>query len=102
MALMEMCPLDDSLADLIARNAPQSEMRRIAFQKGMLTLYQEGLMQVLAGQTSLEEISCLSYTAMTADSEEGDPPDGKIVGMPVGSNSDSDPVPARKIASKPN
>lgn len=67
MALMEVCPCDPAIADLIARNAPISEMRNIAFQKGMLTLYQEGLMQVMAGNTSLEEISCLAYTAMDAD-----------------------------------
>ena len=67
MALMEMCPSDNVLSDLIARNAPQSEMRKHAFKKGVLTLYQEGLAQVLAGNTSLEEISCLSYTAIDAD-----------------------------------
>jgi type II secretory ATPase GspE/PulE/Tfp pilus assembly ATPase PilB-like protein len=67
MALMEMCPSDNALADMIARNAPQSEMRKLAFKKGVLTLYQEGLQQVLNGNTSLEEISCLSYTAIDAD-----------------------------------
>lgn len=67
MALMEMCPSDNELADLISRNAPQSEMRKATFRKGVLTLYQEGLQQVLAGNTSLEEISCLSYTAVDAD-----------------------------------
>lgn len=77
MALMEMCPSDNVLADLIARNAPQSEMRKLAFKKGVLTLYQEGLHQVLMGVTSLEEISCLSYTAVDADwDKEIADPDG--------------------------
>lgn len=67
MALMEMCPSDNVLSDLIASNSPQSLMRKHAFKKGVLTLYQEGLAQVLAGNTSLEEISCLSYTAIEAD-----------------------------------
>ncbi|MEI6034289.1 MAG: GspE/PulE family protein [Verrucomicrobiae bacterium] len=67
MALMEMCPSDNVLADLIASNSPQSLMRKHAFKKGVLTLYQEGLSQVLNGNTSLEEISCLSYTAVDAD-----------------------------------
>jgi type II secretory ATPase GspE/PulE/Tfp pilus assembly ATPase PilB-like protein len=67
MALMEMCPSDNALADLIATNAPQSQMRQVALKKGVLTLYQEGLRQVLAGNTSLEEISCLSYTSVDAD-----------------------------------
>lgn len=99
IALMEMCPSDHNLADLIARNAPQVEMRKIALQKGMLTLYQEGLQQVLAGHTSIDEISCLSYTAMSAPSEhDEDPPDGKIVGMPV----DSEDALERDVAIKPS
>lgn len=79
MALMEMCPSDNALADLISRNAPQSEMRKLAFHKGVLTLYQEGLQQVLNGNTSLEEISCLSYTAVDADwDKEVADPDGVV------------------------
>ncbi len=82
MALMELCAIDNTLADLISRNVPQGEMRRVAFRNGMLTLYQEGLNQVLAGMTSLDEIACLSYTAIDADQIDT-PPAGKIVGMPV-------------------
>lgn len=66
IALMEMCPVDAKLADLVARNAPQSEMRELAVSRGVRTLYQQGLAQVLAGHTSLEEISCLSYTSLKA------------------------------------
>ncbi|PTX92831.1 hypothetical protein DB345_14340 [Spartobacteria bacterium LR76] len=83
LALMELVAIDHALGDLISRNAPQSQMRRLAFRQGMLTLYQEGLVQVLNGNTSLEEISCLSYTSITAENHDDDPPDGKIVGMPV-------------------
>lgn len=66
VALMEMCAIDSELADMIARNAPQSQMRAIAQKAGVLSLYQEGLSQVLAGQTTLEEIACLSYTSIVA------------------------------------
>jgi type II secretory ATPase GspE/PulE/Tfp pilus assembly ATPase PilB-like protein len=62
IALMEMCPIGSELADLIAENAAQSRMREIAMREGVLSLYQEGLNQVLAGQTTFEEIACLSYT----------------------------------------
>lgn len=64
VALMEMCAVDPTLADMIARNAPQSQMRAVAHQAGVLSLYQEGLIQVQAGQTTLEEVACLSYTAL--------------------------------------
>jgi type II secretory ATPase GspE/PulE/Tfp pilus assembly ATPase PilB-like protein len=64
LALMEMCPIDARLADLISRNAPQSEMRALAISRGVRTLYQQGLQQVLNGHTSMEEIACLSYTSL--------------------------------------
>jgi hypothetical protein len=34
---------------------------------GLRTLYQEGLQQVIEGETSLEEIKCLAYTAVAED-----------------------------------
>ena len=77
VALMELCPFNHELADLVAVNAPQGEMRKIATSMGLRTLYQEGLQQVLEGETSLEEIKCLAYTGVaesdeaTAAAEEG-------------------------------
>ncbi len=72
IALMELCPFNHELADLVAANAPQGEMRKIATSMGLRTLYQEGLQQVLDGETSLEEIKCLAYTAV-AETEEAAP-----------------------------
>jgi type II secretory ATPase GspE/PulE/Tfp pilus assembly ATPase PilB-like protein len=63
IALMEMCPITPDISDLIGSNAPQSQMREVAFRHGVLSLYQEGLQQVLTGHTSMEEISPLSYTS---------------------------------------
>jgi type II secretory ATPase GspE/PulE/Tfp pilus assembly ATPase PilB-like protein len=71
IALMELCPFNHELADLVATNAPQGEMRKIATAMGLRTLYQEGLQQVIEGETSLEEIKCLAYTAVAE--EEADP-----------------------------
>jgi len=73
IALMELCPFNHELADLVAANAPQGEMRKIATGMGLRTLYQEGLQQVLDGETSLEEIKCLAYTAV-AEGEEAPAP----------------------------
>ncbi|MBE2179326.1 MAG: type II/IV secretion system protein [Chthoniobacterales bacterium] len=67
IALMELCPVGRDLADLISLNAPQGEMRKIATSQGLRTLYQEGLQAVLDGNTSLEEIKCLSYTGISVD-----------------------------------
>jgi type II secretory ATPase GspE/PulE/Tfp pilus assembly ATPase PilB-like protein len=64
VALMELCEMNSELRDLIEEAAPMSAMRAAAFKTGFRSLYQEGLAQVIAGSTSLEEIKCLSYTAM--------------------------------------
>jgi len=70
IALMELCPMDSELGDLISQNAPVGRMRRLAVGRGVLTLYQEGLKQVLVGETSMEEISCLAYTSLSGGEEE--------------------------------
>jgi type II secretory ATPase GspE/PulE/Tfp pilus assembly ATPase PilB-like protein len=70
IALMELCPIDREIADLIAINAPQGQMRKIASAQGLRTLYQEGLHAVAEGLTSLDEINCLAYTGV-AESEAG-------------------------------
>ena len=70
IALMELCPVGHELADLISVNAPQGEMRKIATGQGLRTLYQEGLQQVMEGNTSLEEIKCLAYTAIAPEDAE--------------------------------
>ena len=67
IALMELCPFNHELSDLVATNAPQGEMRKIATGMGLRTLYQEGLQQVMEGETSLEEIKCLAYTAVAPE-----------------------------------
>jgi type II secretory ATPase GspE/PulE/Tfp pilus assembly ATPase PilB-like protein len=62
---MELCEVNTELRDLVEEAAPMSAMRAAAFKNGFFSLYQEGLMQVIAGHTSLDEIKCLAYTALT-------------------------------------
>jgi type II secretory ATPase GspE/PulE/Tfp pilus assembly ATPase PilB-like protein len=64
VALMELCEVTTELRDLVEEGAPMSAMRAVAFKGGFLSLYQEGLLQVMAGHTTMEEIRCLSYTAI--------------------------------------
>ncbi|MDP1591553.1 MAG: GspE/PulE family protein [Prosthecobacter sp.] len=64
VALMELCEVNNELRDLVEEGAPLSAMRAAAFKNGFRSLYQEGLQQVIGGHTSLDEIKCLSYTAM--------------------------------------
>ena len=64
VALMEMCVFTDELRDLVEEGASQSLLRKAALTDGFRTLYQEGLGQVITGATTMEEIRCLSYTAV--------------------------------------
>jgi type II secretory ATPase GspE/PulE/Tfp pilus assembly ATPase PilB-like protein len=64
VALMELCEVSAELRDLVEEGAPMSAMRAVAFKGGFMSLYQEGLLQVMAGHTTMEEIRCLSYTAI--------------------------------------
>lgn len=65
IALMEMALVNGEMSNLIATGAPVNELRRAAEKDGFRTLYQEGLAQVIAGNTTFDEISCLSYTSMS-------------------------------------
>jgi type II secretory ATPase GspE/PulE/Tfp pilus assembly ATPase PilB-like protein len=76
IALMELCPVGRELADLISVNAPQGEMRKIATAQGLRTLYQEGLVAVGEGNTSLDEIKCLAYTGVAEGEESSTESDG--------------------------
>jgi type II secretory ATPase GspE/PulE/Tfp pilus assembly ATPase PilB-like protein len=64
VALMELCEISAEIRDLIEEAAPMSALRAAAFKTGFRSLYQEGLAQILSGATSMDEIKCLSYTAM--------------------------------------
>lgn len=61
VALMEMTPVDAEMAELISEGAPMSELRKGAAARGVLSLYQEGMIQVVAGNTTMEEIQRLSH-----------------------------------------
>lgn len=64
IALMEMCLITNELSGMIAEGSSVVDMRKVAIQGGFKSLYQEGLVQVVGGGTTFDEISCLSYTAM--------------------------------------
>ncbi|HSJ02107.1 MAG TPA: GspE/PulE family protein [Verrucomicrobium sp.] len=64
LALMELCEVDDEMRDLVEQAAPLSALRSVAMGHGFRSLYQEGLQQFMSGNTTLEEIRCLSYAAI--------------------------------------
>ena len=61
VAIMEMCPINQLISEMISSGFSMSEMRKEAAKHGVLSLYQEGMKQVVLGNTTIEEISKLSH-----------------------------------------
>jgi len=56
VGLFEVLPMSDELAELIQKNPLEALILKIAQKQGMLTMEQEGIIKVIKGQTSVEEI----------------------------------------------
>src|SRR5438093_326539 len=56
VAIYEVMPISEELRDAILKNAPTAELRSMAQSQGMRTLRQAGLMKVLEGTTTVEEV----------------------------------------------
>src|SRR2546428_697881 len=56
VAIYEVMPISEELRDAILKNAPTAELRSIAQAQGMRSLRQAGLMKVLEGTTTVEEV----------------------------------------------
>ena len=60
LAIHELLVANDEIRELIVKNAPVHEIREAAMRNGMLTLKQDGLWKVLAGETDLKQIRAVS------------------------------------------
>jgi len=56
VAIYEVMPISEELRDAILKNAATAELRSIAQSQGMRSLRQAGLMKVLEGTTTVEEV----------------------------------------------
>lgn len=57
MGLFEILTMSDELAELIQKNPLETLILKVAQKQGMLTIEQEGILKVLNGHTSIEEIA---------------------------------------------
>ncbi|OGZ79480.1 MAG: hypothetical protein A2358_04345 [Candidatus Staskawiczbacteria bacterium RIFOXYB1_FULL_37_44] len=55
--LFEVLSMSDELAELIQKNPLESLIYKAAQKQGMLTMEQEGILKVLRGQTTIEEVA---------------------------------------------
>ncbi|MCK5140246.1 MAG: type II secretion system protein GspE, partial [Thermodesulfovibrionia bacterium] len=58
--VFEIMEMDRGVADLVLQNAPDNQLLDAAKKNGMITLKQDGLIKVLNGLTSLEEVFRIS------------------------------------------
>lgn len=57
VGVFEVLPMNDKLAELILRNPSESLILKLAQQQGMLTMAQEGIVKVIQGETTIDEIT---------------------------------------------
>ncbi len=56
MAIMELLRIDSDMDSLISRRAHLDELQKVAFEKGFVTLAEDGIRRILEGHTSLSEV----------------------------------------------
>jgi general secretion pathway protein E len=71
----ELFALDDEMHRVIMTGADATELHAAARRQGMITLYEDGLRKVVAGQTSMEEV--LRVTQDQSESEKS-PETGQV------------------------
>jgi len=55
--LFEAFLVDSEIEKFILKNPPVSEVRELAIKKGMVTMYQSGLIDIAEGKTTFEEVA---------------------------------------------
>ncbi|MBE0478939.1 Flp pilus assembly complex ATPase component TadA [Candidatus Aerophobetes bacterium] len=56
MAVMEALEVDDDIKDLLIKRASEIEIKKVALEKGMVTLRENTLAKVIKGESTLEEM----------------------------------------------
>lgn len=54
--IFEVIPVNDRMAGLIIERGQESEIRRVAIEDGMLTMAQDGILKVIDGFTTMDEV----------------------------------------------
>jgi len=57
IGLFEVLPMTEELSELILKTPTEGAILKLAQKQGMLTMEQEGIFKILAGETTLEEVT---------------------------------------------
>jgi len=63
MGLFELLVIDDTYRDIIMKNPTVTELRRLAQERGMVSLRNDGFQKTLQGLTTIDEV--MRVTAST-------------------------------------
>jgi len=55
-SIFEVLTVDDAIRRLVLRHAEANELQRAAVESGMRSMYDDGMMKALAGETTVEEV----------------------------------------------
>jgi type II secretory ATPase GspE/PulE/Tfp pilus assembly ATPase PilB-like protein len=56
MGIYELLPIDDTIRPLIMQQANANTIKKVAIERGLKTLLQDGALKVLQGLTTAEEL----------------------------------------------
>jgi general secretion pathway protein E len=56
LSIVEMLTMSDGIRSLVMQHATSGEIRNLAIQQGMRTMFEDGMSKVMAGVTTIEEV----------------------------------------------
>jgi len=65
LGIFEIMPMNSQLREMAFKHRPLSEIRQAARDLGMRTLLEDGLIKVLRGQTTLDEVLARAHREPT-------------------------------------
>src|SRR4051794_754200 len=64
LGIYELMVMDDAMRDIVTRNPDVNQLRKLAREKGLVTLRQDGFDKVLKGMTTVDEILRVTESAV--------------------------------------
>ncbi len=61
VGVFEALIIDAEMEKIILSSPPSSELKEIAITKGMITMYQDGLIKVIRGETTIDEVERVAF-----------------------------------------
>ncbi len=62
VVISETLVMDDVIRDLVIRKASSAEIKKIAIQRGLISLRRDGIFKVMEGKTTIEEILQITHS----------------------------------------